>query len=91
MNDAPFRRAAFDWLAAQAELYGEVLPRTLLAAGFDCRKERIRIVGPQGIFKPRAMQLPLSITTSPNSPYNDAFGEGPSPALSLSGIRSVSS
>ena len=75
MNDAPFRRAAFDWLAAQAERYGEVLPRTLLADGFDCREERIRIVGPQGIFKPRAMQLPLSITTSPNSPYNDAFGE----------------
>ena len=75
MNDAPFRRAAFDWLAAQVELHGEMLSRTLLAAGFDFREKRIRIVGPQGIFKPRAMQLPLSITTSPNSPYNDAFGE----------------
>ena len=75
MKDAPFRRAAFDWLAAQAERYGEVLPRTLLADGFDCRKKRIRIVGPQGIFKPRAMRLPLSITTSLKNPYNDAFGE----------------
>ena len=75
MNDAPFRRAAFDWLAAQVGLYGEVLPRQLLAAGFDFRKERVRIVGPQGIFKPQAMQLPLSITISPNSPYNDTFGE----------------
>lgn len=75
MHDASFRRVAFDWLAAQIELHGDVLPRTLLAAGFDFREERVRIVGPQGILKPRAMRLPLSITTSPNSPYHDVFGD----------------
>jgi putative restriction endonuclease len=75
MDDALVRRAAFDWLAAQNEFHGEVLSRTRLASGFEFRGDRVHVIGPQGIFKPRAMNLPLSITTSPNSPYNDAFGD----------------
>ena len=75
MDDALVRRAAFDWLTEQTELHGQVLSRTLLGAGFELRKERVRLIGPQGIFKPRSMRLPLSITTSPNSPYNDVFGD----------------
>ena len=35
--------------------------------------EQIRFVGPQGIFKPAAMELPLSITTVPSGPYEDSF------------------
>jgi putative restriction endonuclease len=31
------------------------------------------VIGPQGIFKPKDFQFPLSITTSPDSPYGDAF------------------
>jgi len=31
-------------------------------------------MGPQGIFKPRVLDLPLSITTAPNGPCADAFG-----------------
>jgi putative restriction endonuclease len=30
-------------------------------------------MGPQGIFKPKDFELPLSITTSPDSPYADSF------------------
>jgi putative restriction endonuclease len=30
-------------------------------------------MGPQGIFKPRVLELPLSITTAPEGPYEDAF------------------
>lgn len=33
------------------------------------------LVGPQGIFKPRILDVPLSITSSPESPYADSFGE----------------
>jgi hypothetical protein len=33
----------------------------------------VRVIGPQGIWKPKGFQLPLSITTSPDSPYSDAF------------------
>ena len=33
------------------------------------------LVGPQGIFKPALMDVPLSITTSPRGPYDDAIGQ----------------
>lgn len=34
-------------------------------------------MGPQGIFKPRVLhRVPLSITTAPAGPYDDAFGSG---------------
>lgn len=74
MDDYPIRRAAFDWLEVQSELHGGVLPRTLLAEGFVYNGERIPLVAPQGIFKPRTMNLPLSITTTAGGPYDDAFG-----------------
>ena len=31
-------------------------------------------MGPQGIFKPASLRIPLSITTSPKGPYPDEFG-----------------
>ena len=33
-QDAAVRNAAFDWLRARVDQHGDVLPRTLLAAGF---------------------------------------------------------
>jgi putative restriction endonuclease len=68
------RRAAFDWLSEQVELHGDVLPRDALAQGFTFDGHRVPLVGPQGIFKPRIMALPLSITTVANGPYADSFG-----------------
>jgi putative restriction endonuclease len=50
-----------------------VLPRSLLQQGFEFDGERVPFLGPQGIFKPRLCELPLSITTSPRSPYDDSF------------------
>lgn len=36
---------------------------------------RVPLVSPQGIFKPRVLsEAPLSITTVPDGPYDDAFG-----------------
>lgn len=35
---------------------------------------RVPLLGPQGIFKPRVLEVPLSITTAPEGPYDDAFG-----------------
>jgi len=68
------RNAVFGWLEDQVSLYDDVLPRRLLQEGFVFQNERIRLVGPQGIFKPRILtDAPLSITTSPNGPYNDSF------------------
>jgi putative restriction endonuclease len=73
-QDADVRRAAFDWLAEQSELYESTLPRSLLERGFIWREQRVPIVGPQGIFKPKVMHLPLSITTVADGPYADSFG-----------------
>lgn len=66
------RLLAFDWLAKQVAIHGDVLPRELLSRGFDFEGERIPFVAPQGIFKPRLIQhYPLTITTIPGGPYSD--------------------
>ena len=70
--DFQIRTAAFKWLEEQEILHGDLLPRTVLERGFYCNGQRITLVGPQGIWKPRALELPLSITTIPDGPYNDA-------------------
>ena len=68
MLDVTIRQAAFDWLAEQVALHGEVLTRDVLARGFTVEGERIPLVSPQGIFKPQQMEIPLSITTAPEGP-----------------------
>jgi putative restriction endonuclease len=74
LYDALARRAAFDWVKDQVAHYGrDVLPRELLEAGFAFQGNQIRLVGPQGIFKPASMQLPISITTIPDGPYDDGY------------------
>ncbi len=51
------------------------MPRRLLAEGFVLDGVRVPLLGPQGIFKPKVLAgVPLSITTAPGGPYDDAFG-----------------
>ena len=65
--DATVRNAAFEWLGAQVDTLGDVLPRTLLAQGFMLSGRRVPLVSPQGIFKPQVLSgAPLSITTAPD-------------------------
>jgi putative restriction endonuclease len=73
--DEHIRLAAFDWLRDQTQIHEQVLSIELLRQGFVYNKERIPLVAPQGIFKPRLMELPLSITTAPLSKYDDAFNQ----------------
>ena len=73
-HDTRVRNAAFDWLAEQVSIHDDVLPRATLAQGFQLDGRRVPVIGPQGIFKPRLMQIPLSITTAPKGPYDDAIG-----------------
>ncbi len=75
-RDTQVRLAAFAWLDSRIAEYGEVLPYAMLTQGFEFEGERVPLMGPQGIFKPRLCALPLSITTSPNGPYQDEPGEG---------------
>ncbi len=75
LQDSKIRTAAFNWLVQQVGKYGDVLSRKLLAAGFVLNDIRVPLVGPQGIFKPQILRdAPLSITTAPKGPYDDAFG-----------------
>ena len=73
-SDIAIRKEAFQWLESQVRIHGEVLPRPVLQQGFDFEGKQIRLVGPQGIFKPRHMEFPISITTVPSGPYNDEIG-----------------
>lgn len=73
------RLAAFAFLERHARLLGDLLPWKLLSDGFVHEGVRIPLVGPQGIFKPAGMRLPLSVTTAPivpgeDRPYDDEIG-----------------
>ena len=75
--DQRVRLAAFQWLRAQMDVHGDVLPRSILAEGFVFEGTRVPLLGPQGIFKPGLMtEAPLSITTIPGGPYDDSIGSG---------------
>jgi len=68
------RLAAFNWLKEQTMLYGEVLPRTLLEKGFEYNGQRVTLIGPKGIWKPKVFKnVPLSISTVYNGPYDDSI------------------
>jgi putative restriction endonuclease len=72
--DIAIRREAFQWLESQVGIYGDILPWSILKQGFIFQGKQIRLLDPQGIFKPQAMELPISITTVPSGPYDDEFG-----------------
>jgi len=74
-NDTPIRLAAFKWLEEQTAFHGDVLARKLLEDGFNYNGEKIILQGAQGIWKPRALELPLTITTMLNGPYRDSFSK----------------
>ena len=73
-HDERVRSAAFGWLASRVSGEDGVVSRNVLTEGFRYQGTRVPLISQQGIFKPRIMELPLSITTSPNSPYDDEMG-----------------
>jgi len=72
--DQRVRLAAFAWLDAQRASHGEVIPRSVLLQGFEFHGQRVPLVSQQGIFKPRLCDLPLSILTTSEGPYDDELG-----------------
>ena len=74
-NETPYRHAAFNWLHEQVAIHGDVLPRDLLTEGFYHNGNRITLLGPQGIWKPKVFDIPLSITTVITGPYRDSFSK----------------
>ena len=69
------RLAAFNWLSEQVNSHGDVLPKKLLDKGFEFQGQAVHLMSPQGIFKPKFLDLPISITTTPKGPYDDYFGK----------------
>src|SRR5438309_12018431 len=67
-RDEQIRLAAFAYLDQQRARHGDTLPHAVLQAGFDFEGARIRLVGPQGIFKPATLEVPLTIKTVPEVP-----------------------
>lgn len=71
------RQAAFHFVEDLTDRFGEVVPSKPLADGFDFQGDRVTLWGQRGIWKPKALDLPLSIITSPSNPYGDeASGDG---------------
>ena len=77
-QDLKVRTAAFQFLDQQVRTIGEVLPLSVLRAGFQLDGRRVPLMnGIQGIFKPAVLtDMPLSITTTPvdegeQRPYDD--------------------
>jgi len=71
--DQEIRIAAFEWLNKAVECHDDLLGRSFLATGFQFHDTRVPLLSPQGIFKPRICELPLSITTTTGGPYDDSF------------------
>ncbi len=72
-SDEAIRMAAFEWLKEQTEIHGDVLPRTLLVQGFEFKGRQISLQGQQGIWKPKDLRNPISITSIQDGPYADSF------------------
>lgn len=74
-SDNTIRLSAFEWLKEQTNMHGDVLPRNILEQGFYYKNQRVTLVGPQGIWKPKFIELPISITTISSGQYDDSFNE----------------
>jgi putative restriction endonuclease len=76
-QDDAIRAAAFQFLADSVQRYGDALPWTVLSAGFRFGNEPVALMNPRrGIWKPAVLDLPISITTTPEvvgreRPYDD--------------------
>jgi putative restriction endonuclease len=74
--DLDVRARAFDFLAQQGRLHPNGIPWPVLLAGFEFEGRRVPLVSQQGIFRPAACRLPLSMRTAPivegrERPYED--------------------
>lgn len=74
LDDHLVRLAAFRYVERLQTMYGDVLPWSVLASGFTFDGHPIPLIGAAGIWKPQALDVPISITTSPKNPYGDTIG-----------------
>lgn len=70
-RDTAIRHQAFTFVERLRLLHGDGLPWGPLATEFVVDGVRIPLIGQRGIWKPAALDVPISITTSPKDPYGD--------------------
>jgi putative restriction endonuclease len=70
-EDAEIRLAAVDFVKDLQLLHGVTVPHAALVLGFEFHGTRVPMMGPQGIFTPKACSYPISITTVPAKPGKD--------------------
>lgn len=79
--DRRVRWAAFDFVGRLVDRHGDVVPYAPLIEGFQFEGQRVPLLGPQGIFKPKVLpEVPLTIATAPPKPghpplYDDEIGD----------------
>ncbi|MCB2206248.1 HNH endonuclease [bacterium] len=72
-TDHLIRMTAFDWLGKNADPETGMITWKKLLEGFQFDGQKIILVQQRGIVKPKQMDYPLSIRTSPKDPYGDSF------------------
>ena len=76
VDESQVRVALFVWLEKESARNGGIFTRKQLEDGFTFGGERIALVGPTGIWKPRQFEtIPISITTVNDGPYDDLIGK----------------
>ncbi len=72
VDESQVRAALFVWLEKESGRNGGIFTREQLLNGFTVGEERIALVGPRGIWKPKQfVKIPISFTTFINGPYPD--------------------
>lgn len=75
MDESQVRAALFVWLDKESARNGGIFTRQQLESNFSFGGERIALVGPTGIWKPKQFEvIPISITTVSDGPYDDSIG-----------------
>ena len=74
--DSQIRIVLFQWLSERFAKNAGVFTRTELEKEFLFQGKVITLIGASGIWFPKGFEIPISITTSPKSPYPDRFKNG---------------
>lgn len=73
MDEDDIRLSLFLWLKQKTTENGGVFERRELERGFPYKGQMITLQGPQGIWTPKNFQIPISISTTQGSPYDDGL------------------
>src|SRR5688572_19546141 len=74
VDEAVIRMAAISYVHDLRERHDGFVPWSGLTA-FEWEGRRVPLIGASGIWKPAALTLPISITTSPSDPYGDLVND----------------